>query len=277
MTYRRMVSAFAAAGIDSPEWDAQLLIAHFCRVSREEILLNPDKNYASEELDAAARKRADRFPLQYLLGEWQFFRQTYKVSPACLIPRQDTERLVEEAIRLLPQNAFFVDLCTGSGCIAISILCERPDTTALAVDVSEEALQLAAENAKRNGVEDRMALKKADLLTSSAEEWATGCSRPAAILSNPPYIPTNRVAALSREVGAEPKMALDGGRDGIIFYRRFLETLPQWLPPDGFFLFEIGFDQREAICRLAAQHALSCKITKDYGGNDRVAELRKQN
>lgn len=275
MTYREIVAKLQNAGIESAEWDSFLLVEHFCGLSREQILREPERQFSSPALLAAVDRRAGRYPLQYLLGEWPFYRQIYRVSPDCLIPRADTEILVEEAIRKLPQGAFFADLCTGSGCIAISILCERPDTTAVAVDLSERALEIAAENAARNGVADRLLLRKADLLTRS--EWNADLPAPAALLSNPPYIPSGVLSGLSPEVQAEPRMALDGGEDGLIFYRKLLALAKEWLAPGGFCLFEIGFDQAEAIRSLAKDQFAACRILRDYGGNSRAALLEKPN
>ena len=277
VTFREIVSAFQNAGIESAEWDAFLLVERFCHLSREQVLAEPERELSAPELSAAVERRTGRFPLQYLLGEWQFYRQTYRVTPGCLIPRADTEILVEEAIRKLPKGAFFADLCTGSGCIAISILCERPDTTAVALDLSDEALQIAAENAARNGVGDRLIFKKADLLTQAPSEWNADLPTPAALLSNPPYIRSDALCNLSPEVQAEPRMALDGGADGLLFYRKLLSVADTWIAPDGFCLFEIGFDQAEAVKKLAEPHFAVCRILRDYGGNDRVALLEKPN
>lgn len=275
MTYREIVSKLQNAGIETAEWDAFLLVRHFCGLSREQISAEPERQFSSPELSLAVERRAGRFPLQYLLGEWQFYRQTYRISPGCLIPRSDTEILVEEAIRKLPKGAFFADLCTGSGCIAISILCERPDTTALAVDLSDEALAIAAENAERNGVGNRLILRKADLLTEGPEKWSADLPTPAAILSNPPYICTKELDRLSPEVQAEPRMALDGGQDGLTFYRKLLSLAGKWLLPGGFCLFEIGYDQAEKIRKLSEEYFDVCDILRDFGGNDRVAFLEK--
>lgn len=277
MTYREIVEKLQCAGIENAEWDAFLLIEHFCGFSKEQVLANREHRFSSPELISAVERRAARYPLQYLLGEWQFYRQTYRVSPGCLIPRSDTEILVEEAIRRLPKNAFFADLCTGSGCIAVSILCERPDATAVAVDFSDDALAIAAENAARNGVSDRLILKKADLLVDLPSVWNAGLPIPSALISNPPYIRTSDLAGLSLEVQNEPRMALDGGEDGLIFYRKLISIAKGCLLPDGFCLFEIGFDQAIEIQALANAGAFDCRILRDYGGNDRVAFLQKQN
>lgn len=276
MTYTEICRTLAASGIDSPEWDAQLLIEHFCKRDRLSILANPNEELISEELHRAVEKRRQREPLQYLIGTWPFYRQEYEVSPACLIPRSDTEILVEEAIGRLPQNAFFADLCTGSGCIAVSVLAERRDTHALAVDLSLEALELAERNAVRNGVSDRMVIKTADVLQFSAEAFEQ-LPRPHAILSNPPYIRTSVLKELAPEVGFEPQMALNGGEDGLIFYRALLEIASKWLDPNGFCLFEIGYDQGNDLRELAQNAGFSCAVRKDFGGCDRVAILYPNN
>ncbi len=141
---------------------------------------------------AALRRLRDREPLAYILGEWYFYEEVYSVSPDCLIPRPETELLVEELIRRLPENAVFADLCTGSGCIAISTLVHRPDCRAVAVDLSEKALALAAANAGRNGVADRLILRRADVLTGTALE----SDRFDAVVSNPPYIASSVIDTL---------------------------------------------------------------------------------
>ena len=148
MTYRELCVRLEQAKIENAEWDAALLLEHFCGADVRSLRLYPDRDYSSASLEEAVRKREMRYPLQYLLGEWQFYRQTYEVGPACLIPRPDTEILVEEAIRLLPKGAYFADLCTGSGCIAVSVLAEREDTRAVAVDKFPATLEIAKRNAE---------------------------------------------------------------------------------------------------------------------------------
>ncbi len=271
MTFWQAREKLRKAGIESDLPEAALLFEKFCGVSETELLADPGREYGNPALLQALQRRTEHYPLQYLIGEWSFYRQRYEVSPACLIPRQDTEILVEQAIRLLPQGAFFADLCTGSGCIAISVLAERQDTEAVAVELSEEALALAERNAVRNGVKGRFEGIRGDILHPDFLNRES----PAAILSNPPYIPSKVIPTLAQEVRVEPRMALDGGEDGMVFYRALLQIANQWLRPDGFCLFEIGFDQGEAIGRLALSAGFSCKIHKDLGGMDRLAELRR--
>ena len=276
MTYRMLCERLARAGIESAEWDAQLLLERFCNADALHTVLDPSFEFdVPDALEAAIVQRESRYPLQYILGEWQFYRQTYEVTPDCLIPRSDTEILVEEAIRRLPQNAHFADLCTGSGCIAISVLAERPDTTAIAVDKFENTLQMAIRNAKKNGVSNRMTARCADVLDKdflSGQEGALD-----AILSNPPYIPTLVVDSLEAELHAEPRVALDGGDDGLIFYRAMVEHASAYLKPGGFFLFEIGYDQAEALKAIGAEYGFwGYEMLRDYGGNDRVVCLWRE-
>ena len=273
MTYGEICMVLRNAGVENAEWDALLLLEHFCGANRSQVLSAPGQNYRSDELYSAVQKRAQRVPLQYLLGVWEFYRQTYEISPDCLIPRPDTELLVEEAVRTLPQGAFFADLCTGSGCIAISVLAERPDTRAAAADLSAAALDVAKRNACRNGVSNRFFAVHADILHFPRAPLST-FPRPAAILSNPPYIRTDVLDSLSPEVRQEPRMALDGGGDGLLFYRALLGIASDWLGADGFCLFEIGFDQGEAVAALAEERGFSCRLHRDYGGCDRLAILK---
>ncbi len=272
MTYREIVSSLQSVGIESAPHEAAELISHFYP-SVSSPALSPDLDYSLPALAAAVEKRRSRYPLQYILGEWDFYRQRYEVSPDCLIPRSDTERLVEEAIRLLPPSAAFADLCTGSGCIAISTLCERPDTSAVAVEKFSNTLALAVRNAARNGVSDRFSPLLGDVLSNSILPQGSLFD---AILSNPPYIRTAVIDGLAPELFCEPRAALDGGEDGLIFYRRILENGARHLKPNGFFLFEIGFDQADALRRIGASLGFSeIHVMRDYGGNDRVVFLKK--
>ena len=272
MTYQDICRELRGAKIESPEWDAQLLIEHFCGLDAFAVLSEPERELSCPALDEAVRRRCAHEPLQYLIGVWDFYHQTYEVSPHCLIPRSDTEILVEEAIKRLPRGAFFADLCAGSGCIGISVLAERADTRALAVELSPDAWALAKRNAERNGVQERYTAVLGDVLDGSGD-WISQ-EKPMAILSNPPYIRTDVIPSLSPEVGHEPLMALDGGEDGLIFYRALLGLAKTWLADGGFCLFEIGYDQGEALVEMAQEFGFACVIRKDLGGCDRVAILR---
>lgn len=272
MTYRQLCAKLRNAEIEDAEWDALRLMEHFCAVSPSLLRAAPDRDYTNEALEVAVCRRLSHEPLQYILGEWEFYRQVYEVSPDCLIPRADTEILVETAIRLLPKGARFADLCTGSGCIAISTLAERPDTQAIALEKFSTTLAIANRNAAKNGVADRFIGVCGDVLSCTP---ALADNAPLdAILSNPPYIPTKDIAALSPEVHAEPRAALDGGEDGLLFYRAILKQYTPLLKKDGFFLFEIGFDQAEDLIALGkAQNFANTHVIHDLGGRDRVIYL----
>ena len=223
----------------------------------------------SASLTKAALERLDNGECAaYIIGEWYFWRHTFKLNRSCLIPRPDTEHVVEEAIKRIPKNSVFADLCTGSGCIAISILADRPDLRAVAIDISNEALDAARENARLIGVSDRITFICADLLSADP----LNNDRFSAIVSNPPYIRSHVIADFP-SLASEPRIALDGGDDGLVFYRRFVCDLAEHLDKCGSFIFEIGFDQGEDIASIAEGHGFSCEVKKDYGSNDRVAIL----
>lgn len=273
MTYRKICTLLTDAGIENAEWDAALLIEHFCGVNASLVPMEADRDYSQPDLTDAVTRRASRYPLQYLIGEWQFYRQTYEVSPDCLIPRSDTEILVEEAIKRLPSGAHFADLCTGSGCIAISTLAERPDTTAVAVEKFPNTLSVANRNAQKNGVQVRFEGILADVLTDA---WLPTDTQFDAILSNPPYIPEHELKNLAPELNAEPRASLDGGDDGLLFYRALIHRYANTLKPNGFFLFEIGYDQAEAVTALGIAAGFdTVRVLRDFGGNDRVVLLQK--
>jgi len=275
MTLQDITARLAAAGIEDARREAQLLAEHFCALSPLALRQTanaplPDPNGA---LARAVEQRAARFPLQYLLGTWGFWRQEYEVSPDCLIPRPDTELLVDYAARKLPQGGRFIDLCTGSGCIAISLLCERPDLSAVAVDLFDATLSLAERNARRNGVaSDRLTLIRGDVLDGA---FMHELGKFDAILSNPPYITPAVIDTLAPELAFEPRAALDGGEDGLIFYRRMIlgSDYRTALKAGGCFIFEMGYDQGDALRALAAEAGDACTVHRDLGGQERMAVL----
>ena len=273
-SYRTLTDALSRGGIEEPSYEASLLLERFAGVTYATLMTERDRLYDLPDLEAAVARRLSREPLQYILGEWEFMGCSFAVSPDCLIPRPDTEVLVETALRLLPPNAHVADLCTGSGCIAVSTLVHRPDVTADALELYPRTLALATENAARNGVSNRFNPVEADLL-NRGKERLTPYAPYDAILSNPPYIPTADIRDLSPEVHREPVAALDGGEDGLIFYRAILRDYAPLVKPDGYILLEMGYDQATALRELAAEYLPHAKveILRDLGGNDRVTKI----
>ena len=217
------------------------------------------EKFSGKELENAARRVASGEPLPYVIGEWYFMNETYEVGPDCLVPRPETEHLVEKLVSLCPVNGIFADLCTGSGCVAVSALSMRPDLSAVAFDVSEKALEIARRNAARNGVSERITFICSDLMKEEPDGLYD------VIAANPPYVAARVIDGLSSEVKHEPRIALDGGPDGLDFYRRFDSVLPGHVKPGGALVFEIGYDQGAALTGMGYE------VTKDYSGNDRIA------
>ena len=255
MTYSEARDALKAAGIENFDIEARIL--------EEEL---------GDKLEAAIKKRCSGYPLQYIIGKWWLARCEFFVDESCLVPRPDTETVIEQAVKLLPRDAVFADLCTGSGCIAISVLDMRPDTRADAYELYPETLDMARKNAAHNGVDQRFC----GILGDVTDKSLLGDKKYAAIISNPPYIRHDVVPTLSREVSFEPAAALDGGVDGLDFYRAIVSNFAVNLDDGGKFIFEIGFDQAEDLKNIAKERGFCCRIVRDLGGNDRVAVLWRE-
>ena len=266
MRFAQICVKLKAAGIEHYAREAAILVEEFCGE------ISGEKDYDSRELEEAVFKRCSGYPLQYIIGKWWFCRCEFEVDENCLVPRPDTECVVEEAVRLLPQNARFADLCTGSGCIAISLVDLRDDLFGVAVDLYPKTLEIARKNAEKNSVGNNISFVLGDVL----EGCVLGDEKFDAIISNPPYIRSAVVDSLEGEVRYEPRAALDGGEDGMIFYRAIVEKYAKNLTDCGCFIFEIGYDQREDIEKVAREHSFLCTVKKDLGGNDRVAILVRQ-
>jgi release factor glutamine methyltransferase len=274
MTYNDVCNALAAAEIENNRGEASMLICRFCNINKADLLLRHDEDFDSPELAAAVAKRCERYPLQYILGYWDFCHETYRVTESTLIPRQDTEKLVELAIKYIPENSRIIVLCTGSGCVAISTLAARPDCRAVAIDLFPETLDIARENAESNKVGDRVGFLAHDVLIP---DFMEELGKFDCILSNPPYIETHQIPLLDEELAFEPEAALDGGDDGLDFYRSIIGQYGKYLTENGIMLLEIGCDQARAISAIAGIAGMRCEIFKDYGGNDRVAYLKYDN
>ena len=265
MTLRELEEILSLHGIPDPKTDARLLLSHFFGISPAMLYAERGKSYESGAFRQAVARRLAREPLQHILGEVYFYGERYTVSRDCLSPRPDTELLVEDACLTLPKGARFADLCTGSGCIALALLRAREDLTAVAVDVSESALAIARKNAEDAGLSSRVQFVLSDLLRDEPPFDA-----PEYILSNPPYIQTSVIPTLAPELAFEPVIALDGGEDGLIFYRAMLEKFA----PKRFY-FEIGYDQKDAVSALGKAKGYRARASRDAGGCDRLVVLEK--
>ena len=218
-----------------------------------------------ERVAEGLRKIDEGYPLAYLVKEAYFYDLVFTVDENVLIPRPDTEHIVERAMKLLKKGGRFADLGTGSGCIAVTLAYHREDVTGVALDLSKKALAVAKHNANRYGVEKRLSLFQGDMMKNPL-----GPEKFDLVISNPPYIPTEDIKKYPTLV-YEPQSALDGGADGMDFYRAILTDYRDNLCENGRFLFEIGFDQGSLIRSLAETLGYTWEVYKDYGKNDRVA------
>ena len=271
MTYRQLyeygVEKLEEAGIEEAKLDARLILEYICHTDRNTLLVHGDseRNEMEEQFyRMCIDKRATRIPLQHITGEQEFMGLTFRVNQHTLIPRQDTEILVEEGMRHMFDGMRILDMCTGSGCILLSLLKYSNECEGTGVDISEEALKVARENAQRLGL-------KADFIQGDLFENVPE-KRFDMIISNPPYIETAVIETLMPEVREhEPMQALDGMEDGLFFYRKIVEKAGEFLGKGGWLLFEIGYNQGDAVSNLmTAQGFQNVEVVKDYAGLDRV-------
>lgn len=270
MTYREAITfgeeQLNNAGIVDAKNDAWLLLTFVCKIDRTYYYVHMEEEISAEmqeEYKNVLNKRAEHVPLQYITGEQEFMGIKFRVNESVLIPRQDTETLVGEALKIIRPGMKVMDMCTGSGCILISILKNVVDVEGFGYDISKQALNVAKDNAKQNGV--TATFEKSDLFEAVTETFDV-------IVSNPPYIPTEVIGSLMPEVAVyEPMQALDGKDDGLHFYRRIVKDCKQYLNENGTILFEIGHDQGDAVSEILRYAGFKdVKVVKDLAGNDRV-------
>jgi release factor glutamine methyltransferase len=258
----------AQKGVDNGRLDAELLLADTLEVDRVGLYLNYDKPLLPEELTRyreQVKRRAGREPLQYILGHCEFWSLPLQVTPAVLIPRPDTEVLVEEALKQAQPAAAVLDVGTGSGAIALALASELPVARITGLDQSAAALQVAELNCQALGLQERVELVVGDLFALPEGEWQL-------IVSNPPYIPVDDLPGLMPEVGRfEPALALDGGRDGLDCYRALARQASARLTAGGWLLVEVGINQAEPVEQLFAEAGLKEIYSRDdYAGIPRV-------
>lgn len=276
---------FERKKIDAPRLCAELLVAHVLAVPRIKLYTDFQRVLDDTQLTRLrdlVKRAGEEEPIAYLTGTTHFFNCELHVSRDVLIPRPDTETLVEQAMQLFRnvigfESARVLDLCTGSGAVAVAIAKHAKSSQVVATDISEPALAVARQNAETNGVADRMTILQGDLFDALA-----GIVDPSPfdlIVANPPYIATNQMAGLPRNVrDYEPHLALDGGPDGLVPHRKILEAASgHWLRQGGRVMLEIAFDQHETALAMAADYPAftDAKIIRDYAGNPRVLVATK--
>jgi release factor glutamine methyltransferase len=259
---------FRDKGIESPRLDAELLLSATLELDRVALYVNFERPLIADELARyreKVRRRADREPLQYILGETEFWSLPFSVNPAVLIPRADTEVLVEEALKRIDGCSSVLDVGTGSGAIAVALAHEKPEIKVTALDCSQDALEVARGNARRNGVVERVACLAGDLNSLPPGPFDM-------IVSNPPYIPSRDWEQLMPEVrDHEPRLALDGGDDGLEAYRRIAVQALKILSPGGWLLVEVGIGQAAVVSALFKAAGLTEVVQRDdYAGIPRV-------
>ena len=278
----------AEAKIVEAKQDARLLLEWCCGTDRNTLLAHGERSVSATEYEQYSEciaKRKSHVPLQHITGEQDFMGLTFAVNSNVLVPRQDTEVLVEEVMRHLHDGMRLLDMCTGSGCILLSLLHYSNDCTGVGVDISEEALRVAEENAEKilgssrehsaenDGTGDGLAGgKQIKLIQSDLFEKLDSCEKFDIIVSNPPYIRTDVIDSLMPEVKEyEPHLALDGREDGLFFYREIIAQAGAYLDGGGMLFFEIGYDQGEEVCTLMEDAGYAeVEVVKDFAGLDRV-------
>ncbi len=264
--YDNGVCRLKEAGVEEAALDARLLLEHICHTNRNDLLVHGDRELGEEFCSAyfeGIARRESRVPLQYITGEQDFMGLTFEVNRHVLIPRQDTEILVEEVMRYLHDGMEVLDLCTGSGCILLSLLHYSNGCSGVGTDLSGEALAVAERNGRRLGGNYRFL--QGDLFGDVDGLFDI-------IVSNPPYIPTGEIAGLMEEVRVyEPLMALDGKGDGLFFYRKIAAQAGKYLRGGGYLFFEIGCDQAEDVKNIMMREGfLEITVVRDFAGLDRV-------
>jgi len=273
---------FTDKRIDSPRLSAELLLSHVLGMKRIELYTQFDKPLSRKQLDelhGLVKRAGQNEPIAYLVGKTEFYSLQLNVAPDCMIPRPETELLVERAIEFLRKRTggqFVCDLCTGCGCIAVAIAKNYPDARILATDISDAALAVAAQNLEKYGLQERIQLRCGDLFDPIMPQLDV--SKFDLIVCNPPYVSAAEYEKLDRNIrDYEPKSALFAGEDGLDIYRRIAEKVDQFLKPDAALMLEIGYGQGQAVRELLDQTGVfgKIKIERDFSDNDRLVTATK--
>ena len=276
---------FTRKNVDPPRLSAELLLSHVLNVPRIKLYTDYERPLTEKDLSTfreLVRRATEQEPIAYLTGRAHFFNLEFEVTRDVLIPRPDTETLVENVLQFVRNQAGFesprvLDLCSGSGCIAAAIAYHLKSAVVTATEISPKATELARRNVDRLGLKDRVLVEEGDLFEPLSR--IVDAQPFHLIVSNPPYIPTAQIEALDRSVREyEPIQALDGGLDGLVIHRRILTDAPGRLLPGGRVFLEIAFDQGELARQVAGEYDAfdDLRILKDFGGRDRVLSLRRK-
>lgn len=273
----RAAAALRATGCETPFLDAEVLLAHVLGCARVDLYAWPERELTADQLAffrALVGRRISGEPVAYLTGGKEFMGLDFLVTPDVLIPRPETELMVEEALRLLRDldRPLVADVGTGSGAVAVSIACRHPGAVVYAVDISEAALEVARANARRHRVADRLIFLAGDLLDALGRQLEGQFDL---VCANLPYVPREELPYLPREVRYEPRVAVDGGPGGLELYRRLVPQAARFLKPGGRLLIEIDPRQSEAARSLLPAPVWNVKIVRDLAGRDRlvIAEI----
>lgn len=270
MVISELVRETAKSLSDNARFEAELIVMSAVGINRTQLVLDSRRDVTEEQCERVSEmvnRRQSGEPLQYILGECEFMSLDFYVESGVLIPRSDTETLVEAVIEKTDENKNMkiLDICTGSGCIGISTAHFRSSAYVDLIDISDKAIEIAKKNIVRNNVQSRVKVQKMDILNEYPSEKYD------IVVSNPPYIETEVIDTLQTEVkNHEPRLALDGGEDGLIFYRRITEIAPEILKKGGMLAFEIGYNQGKAVSALMEKNFCDVRIIQDFSKNDRV-------
>ena len=267
--YKRTKETLERAGIESPQFEAKELVRHFLNISEVEVYSDSHKSLEQkdiEQFEDALRKRASGYPLQYIIGEWEFYGYRFKVGEGVLIPRADTETLIEAVKSLELKSPVITDLCSGSGCIAITLEKEISGSEVYAIEYSDKAFSYLKKNIEINN-------SKVHSVSGDIFDEKVILEMPLSdiIVSNPPYLTEKDMNNLQKEVHFEPEMALRGGSDGLDFYKKIVSLWKKKLKNNGYIVFEIGINQEEAVSGIFKENGFSdIKYIKDLSGIIRV-------
>ncbi len=269
MTVREIEKRLSNAGIDEAAYEARLIGSHFSGKSTARLLAEPDTDISGNEVETFVRRRCERYPLQYLFGEWEFSGMTFALTEDCLIPRADSEILAEAAARRLKKGGAVLDLCTGTGCILAAVLKLSGNTRGTAVELYPKTAEVARKNLARLGFD-------CEVITGDA---TTDLFPPGTkfdvITANPPYVTADEMKTLDAELYFEPRTALTDGGDGLSIIRDIIKSYRNHLADGGVMLIEHGAEQAEAVREIARENGMESETLKDYGGHDRVAVITK--